>query len=137
MNTATAIHGLSVVILTTVFSASLAADQTEGYREAESNKEERNQFDGYAKAKWADRALLYKTTNGHWRRADKFVVKKTQGAFLNQAGQRVPYQPGDVIFKTGSFGWYKSDPGEKPAMTVNVGLQVPGARSYSPRSSDV
>ena len=122
MNATIANHGLRFVILATIFSAPLAADPTDGQQEADTAQDEnqQNHLDGYAKAKWAGKTLLYKTTNGHWRRAEKLVVKKKQGAFLSQGGQRVPYQPGDVIFKTRSFGWYKSDAGEPPVAATRL-----------------
>ena len=82
-------------------------------------------FAGYATARWSGDELLYQTRFGDWRAASHILVTHEEGAFTNQAGKRVEYVAGDVLFNTRTLGWFKSHPGDRE-------LAVADGEEFSP-----
>ena len=110
MNIQVWMRPLLVVALWMTFVAPLPAEEKETDAELEPDQKNVTYFKDYALTKWSNQTLLYKTQGGRWLAARKFVVADQQGAFLNQGRERVPYRPGDILFKTRRFGWYKAHP---------------------------
>lgn len=64
----------------------------------------------YVPGRWMGGVFQYKDANGNWIKPESFKIAtdKDPLVFLNKAGEKVPYEVGDVLFKSKDFGWFKS-----------------------------